>query len=321
MEIKENQDTQNNNEFSEEQIDKKLLSEISDYDGIRNGAYNIRKNGQGVERKITENINIVTKEDKPGIDIYVKENTKFEFVHIPVIITESGLNDVVYNDFHIGKNANVIIVAGCGIHNDHHADSQHDGIHRFFIEEGAKVKYIEKHYGEGNGDGKRILNPVTEVYLKSGSTLEMESSQIKGVDSTIRETKGVLEDNTNFIVTEKIMTHGVQTAETIFDVQLNGENASTHVTSRSVATDESYQHFKSKIYGNTKCFAHSECDAIIKDNAKVKATPEITANNVEANLIHEAAIGKIAGEQLVKLMTLGLSEKEAEEQIINGFLR
>ena len=321
MAIKENQDTQNNNEFSEEQIDKKLLSEISDYDGIRNGAYNIRKNGQGVERKITENINIVTKEDKPGIDIYVKENTKFEFVHIPVIITESGLNDVVYNDFHIGKNANVIIVAGCGIHNDHHADSQHDGIHRFFLEEGAKVKYIEKHYGEGNGDGKRILNPVTEVYLKSGSTLEMESSQIKGVDSTIRETKGVLEDNTNFIVTEKIMTHGVQTAETIFDVQLNGENASTHVTSRSVATDESYQHFKSKIYGNTKCFAHSECDAIIKDNAKVKATPEITANNVEANLIHEAAIGKIAGEQLVKLMTLGLSEKEAEEQIINGFLR
>ncbi len=321
MAIKENQDTQNNNEFSEEQIDKKLLSEISDYDGIRNGAYNIRKNGQGVERKITENINIVTKEDKPGIDIYVKENTKFEFVHIPVIITESGLNDVVYNDFHIGKNANVIIVAGCGIHNDHHADSQHDGIHRFFLEEGAKVKYIEKHYGEGNGDGKRILNPVTEVYLKSGSTLEMESSQIKGVDSTIRETKGVLEDNTNFIVTEKIMTHGVQKAETIFDVQLNGENASTHVTSRSVATDESYQHFKSKIYGNTKCFAHSECDAIIKDNAKVKATPEITANNVEANLIHEAAIGKIAGEQLVKLMTLGLSEKEAEEQIINGFLR
>ena len=321
MAIKENQDTQNNNEFSEEQIDKKLLSEISDYDGIRSGAYNIRKNGQGVERKITENINIVTKEDKPGIDIYVKENTKFEFVHIPVIITESGFNDVVYNDFHIGKNANVIIVAGCGIHNDHHADSQHDGIHRFFIEEGAKVKYIEKHYGEGNGDGKRILNPVTEVYLKSGSTLEMESSQIKGVDSTIRETKGVLEDNTNFIVTEKIMTHGVQTAETIFDVQLNGENASTHVTSRSVATDESYQHFKSKIYGNTKCFAHSECDAIIKDNAKVKATPEITANNVEANLIHEAAIGKIAGEQLVKLMTLGLSEKEAEEQIINGFLK
>ena len=321
MAIKENQNTKNNNEFSEEQIDKKLLSEISDYDGIRNGAYNIRKNGQGVERKITENINIVTKEDKPGIDIYVKENTKFEFVHIPVIITESGLIDVVYNDFHIGKNANVIIVAGCGIHNDHHADSQHDGIHRFFLEEGAKVKYIEKHYGEGNGDGKRILNPVTEVYLKSGSTLEMESSQIKGVDSTIRETKGVLEDNTNFIVTEKIMTHGVQKAETIFDVQLNGENASTHVTSRSVATDESYQHFKSKIYGNTKCFAHSECDAIIKDNAKVKATPEITANNVEANLIHEAAIGKIAGEQLVKLMTLGLSEKEAEEQIINGFLR
>ncbi len=304
-----------------EEVDKELLGEISDYDGEFKGAYNIRKNGKGIQRKVTDNINIVTKTDKPGIDIIVKPNTKFEFVHIPVILTESGLKDVVYNDFFIGKDANVIIVAGCGIHNDHHKNSQHDGIHRFFLEDGAKVKYIEKHYGEGSGDGKRILNPVTEVYLKSGSSMEMESVQIKGVDSAIRETKGVLEDNTNFVVTEKIMTAGIQKAETCFDVQLNGENASTHVTSRSVATEDSYQHFTSKIYGNSKCFAHSECDAIIKDNAKVKATPEITANNVEANLIHEAAIGKIAGEQLTKLMTLGLSEKEAEEQIINGFLR
>lgn len=304
-----------------ETVDEELLNEISDYNGEFKGAYNIRKNGKGIQRQVTENINIVTKTDKPGIDIIVKPNTKFEFVHIPVILTESGLKDVVYNDFFIGKDANVIIIAGCGIHNDHHKNSQHDGIHRFFLEEGAKVKYIEKHYGEGSGDGKRILNPVTEVYLKSGSSMEMESVQIKGVDSAIRETKGVLEDNTNFVVTEKIMTHGKQSAQTCFDVQLNGENASTHVTSRSVATEDSYQHFTSKIYGNSKCFAHSECDAIIKDNAKVKATPEITANNVDANLIHEAAIGKIAGEQLTKLMTLGLSEKEAEEQIINGFLR
>lgn len=303
------------------QIDKDLLNEVSDLENIAKGAYNIRKNGKGIERKVTENVNIITKTDKPGIDIYVKENTKFEFIHIPVIITESGLNDLVYNDFYIGKNANVIIVAGCGIHNDHHKDSQHDGIHRFFLEEGAKVKYIEKHYGEGKGEGKRILNPVTEVYLKAGSSMEMESSQIKGVDSTIRETKGELEDNTNFVVSEKIMTHGKQFAKTIFDVQLNGVNASTHVTSRSVATDNSEQLFVSKIYGNNKSFAHSECDAIIKDKAKVTATPEITANNVEANLIHEAAIGKIAGEQLIKLMTLGLSEKEAEEEIINGFLR
>jgi Fe-S cluster assembly scaffold protein SufB len=303
------------------EVDKDLLNEISSVEDIPKGAYNIRKNGKGIERKVTENVNIVTKEDKPGIDIYVKENTKFEFIHIPVIITESGLNDVVYNDFYIGKNANVIIVAGCGIHNDHHKDTGHDGIHRFFLEEGAKVKYIEKHYGEGKGDGKRILNPVTEVYLKAGSSMEMQSSQIKGVDSTIRETKGELEDNTNFIVTEKIMTHGEQYAKTTFDVQLNGENSSTHVTSRSVATDNSEQYFVSKIYGNSKCFAHSECDAIIKDNAKVTATPEITANDVEANLIHEAAIGKIAGEQLIKLMTLGFSEKQAEEEIIKGFLR
>ena len=302
-------------------VDEGVLGEITKLDKIKEGAYNIRKNGQGIERKVTENVNIITKTDKPGINIYVKENTKFELVHIPVIITESGLKDVVYNDFYIGKNANVFIVAGCGIHNDHHKDSRHDGIHRFFLEEGAKEKYVEKHYGEGEGTGKRILNPVTEVYLKKGSSLEMDSVQIKGVDSTIRETKGVLEEGSNFVVTEKIMTHGEQFAKTIFDVELNGDDSSTHLTSRSVAADNSKQYFISKVYGNAKCFSHSECDAIIQDNAIVTATPEVTANNVDANLIHEAAIGKIAGEQITKLMTLGLSEEEAEQEIINGFLR
>ena len=304
-----------------ENVDKELLKEIADMEETPQGAYNIRKNGQGIERKVTDNVNIVTKEGVSGIDIYVKENTKFEFVHIPVIITESGLTDVVYNDFHIGENANVVIIAGCGIHNDHEKDSRHDGIHRFFLEKNSKVKYIEKHYGEGKGTGKRILNPVTEVYLKEGSSLEMESVQIKGVDSTIRVTKGELEKDTNFVVTEKIMTHGNQYAETEFDVNLNGENSSTHLTSRSVATEKSKQKFISKVYGNTKCFAHVECDAIIKDEGKVQAIPEITANDIDANLIHEAAIGKIAGEQLIKLMTLGLNEKEAEEAIINGFLK
>lgn len=304
-----------------DKIDENLLNIISKVEEITSGAYNIRKNGKGIEKKITENINIITKEDKAGIDIFVKENTKFEFVHIPVIITESGLKEVVYNDFYIGKNANVIIVAGCGIHNDAHQDSEHNGIHRFFLEEGAKVKYVEKHYGEGKGEGKRILNPVTEVHLKDGASLEMETIQIKGVDSTVRTTKGELEKNTNLVIQEKIMTHGNQFAKTIFEVNLNGENASTHVTSRSVATENSKQEFISKVTGNSKCFAHVECDAIIKDNGKVVAIPEIDANNVEANLIHEAAIGKIAGEQLTKLMTMGLTEKEAEEEIINGFLR
>ena len=305
-----------------DKIDKELLKTIADVDAEEiKGAYNIRKNGQGIERKITDNINIVTKTDVSGIDIIVKENTKFEFVHIPVIITESGLKDVVYNDFYIGKNANVIIVAGCGIHNDKHKDSEHNGIHRFFLEEGAKVKYIEKHYGEGAGDGKRILNPVTEVHLKKGASLNMESIQIKGVDSSIRTTNAVLEEDTNFVVTEKIMTHGKQFAKTNFDVKLNGENSSVKVTSRSVATEQSEQIFNSKVEGNAKCFGHVECDAIIKDNAKVTSTPEIVANNIDANLIHEAAIGKIAGEQLIKLMTLGLTEKQAEEEIINGFLK
>lgn len=301
-------------------IESGLLKEVAGSDTFE-GAYNIRKDGQGVERKVTENINIITKSDKSGIDIYVKENTKNEFVHIPVIITQSGLTDVVYNDFYIGKNAKVFIIAGCGIHNDHHKDSTHNGIHRFFLEEGAYVKYVEKHYGEGDGDGKKILNPVTEVYLKDGSVLEMDSVQIKGVDSTDRVTKGELGANTNLIVTEKIMTHGNQYAKTTFDVTLNGENSSTHVTSRSVAVDNSKQKFISKVYGNSKCFAHVECDAIIKDNASVSATPEVNANNVDANLIHEAAIGKIAGEQLIKLMTLGLTEKQAEEEIIKGFLK
>lgn len=304
-----------------DEIDKNLLREISDTKGTYTGAYNIRKNGKGIERKITDNINIVTKTDVSGIDIFVKENTKLEFVHIPVIITQSGLTDVVYNDFYIGKNANVVIIAGCGIHNDHHKDARHDGIHRFFLEEGAKVRYIENHYGEGEGTGKRILNPVTEVTLKEGSSLEMESTQIKGVDSTIRTTRGILEANTNFVVTEKIMTHGEQLAKTIFEVNLNGKGASTHVTSRSVAIENSQQEFVSKIYGNEACFGHVECDAIIKDHAKVISIPEITANHVEANLIHEAAIGKIAGEQIVKLMTLGLNEEEAEQEIIKGFLK
>ena len=305
-----------------DKIEKELLKTISDVEnGEFQGAYNIRKNGQGIERKVTENINIVTKKDVSGIDIIVKENTKFEYVHIPVIITESGLKDVVYNDFYIGKNSNVIIVAGCGIHNDHHKDSEHNGIHRFFLEEGAKVKYIEKHYGEGSGDGKRILNPVTEVHLKKGSTLEMQTMQIKGVDSTIRTTNGVLEEDTTLLINEKIMTHGNQKAETRFNVELNGKNSSVKVTSRSVAVDNSEQIFNSKVYGNTECFGHVECDAIVRDNAKVISTPEIVANNVDANLIHEAAIGKIAGEQLIKLMTLGLTEKQAEEEIIKGFLK
>ena len=301
-------------------VEKKLLEEIAGESDFK-GAYNIRKNGKGVERQVTENINIVTKEDVSGIDIYVKEDAKHELVHIPVIITESGLKDVVYNDFHIGKNANVIIIAGCGIHNDHHKDSEHNGIHRFFLEAGARVRYVEKHYGEGSGEGKRILNPVTEVHLKDGATLEMETAQIKGVDSTVRTTNGVLENNSTFVITEKLMTHGNQYAKTEFNLQLNGENSSAQVISRAVATEDSIQVFESRIYGNNKCFSHVECDAIIKDNAKVTSIPEITANDIDANLIHEAAIGKIAGEQLLKLMTLGLTEAEAEEQIINGFLK
>ena len=301
--------------------DKILLEEIVGEDPTKADSYNIRKNGKGVERKVNPYIDIIPKENNSGIDVYVKDDTLFGTINIPVIITESGLKDIVYNDFHIGKNANVIIIAGCGIHNDGHKDARHDGIHRFYLEEGSKVKYVERHCGEGVGDGKKILNPITEIHMKQGSYMVMDTTQIKGVDDTIRTTKATLEKDTTLVITEKILTSQNQKAITKFEVELNGENSSTHVTSRSVATNDSYQEFISNITGNTKCYAHVECDAIIKENGKVKAVPEIYAKNIDANLIHEAAIGKIAGEQLIKLMSLGLTEKEAEDMIIKGFLK
>ena len=302
-------------------LDEHLLKIINEELSKNGSAYNIRKDGKSIERGCTENIKIESKTDVSGIDIYVKENTKNGYIHIPVIITKSGLNDKVYNDFHIGKNSSVIINAGCGIHNDKHKDSEHDGIHRFFLEVNAHVKYIEKHYGEGGGDGKKILNPTTEVYLEKGATLEMDTAQIKGVSSTIRTTKEKLDDESKLVITERIMTHDDQTAKTMFDVKLNGKKCSAKVTSRSVAVDNSKQHFVSKVVGNNDCFGHVECDAIIEDNASVTSDPKIVANNIDARLIHEATIGKIAGEQLIKLMTLGLSKKKAEDTIIKGFLK
>lgn len=302
-------------------LDLHILKIINEELSRKDSAYNIRKDGQSIERASTDNIKIESKKNKPGIDIYVKPNTINGYVHIPVILTESGLSDKVYNDFHIGKNSIVTINAGCGIHNDAHKNSSHNGIHRFFIEEGAYVKYIEKHYGEGEGSGKRILDPVTEVYLEDNATLEMDTAQIRGVSSTIRKTKAVLGNKSKLVIGERIMTHEDQTAKTIFDVKLNGELSSAKVTSRSVATENSKQEFVSKVIGNNNCFGHVECDAIIKDNACVTSDPKIIANNVDARLIHEATIGKIAGEQLIKLMTLGLSKKKAEETIINGFLK
>lgn len=302
-------------------IEQNLLEEIADIHEIPIGAYNIRKNGKLEKRNSTANIEIVGKSDKSGIDIIIKPNTKNQSVHIPVIITEGGLNDLVYNDFYIGENSDIVIVAGCGIHNDTCNTSEHDGVHRFFIGKGAKVKYIEKHYGEGNGSGSRILNPQTILEVEDEAYVELETVQIKGVDSTKRYTKANLSKNSTVVIKEKIMTHGNQVASTDFEVNLNGENSSTNIVSRAVAKDNSKQIFFSKINGNTKCTGHTECDAIIMDSASVKAVPEITANSVEANLIHEAAIGKIAGEQLIKLMSLGITEKEAEEQIINGFLK
>ncbi len=301
--------------------EKELLKIIADMEGTPSGAYNIRANGALAERKVTENVNIVNKADGSGIDIIIRPGTKNETVHIPVVINASGLNDLVYNDFIIGENADVTIMAGCGIHNCGDEESRHDGIHTFFVGKNAKVKYIERHYGEGDGNGERNMNPTSVVNIAEGGYMEMETTQIKGIDYTNRVTRATVEKGGTLIVHEKLMTHKNQHASTDFSVDLNGENASANVVSRSVAKDTSTQIFRSNINGNSLCNGHTECDAIIMDKAQVKAIPEINANDPDASLIHEAAIGKIAGEQLIKLMSLGLSEQEAEEEIINGFLK
>lgn len=305
-----------------DKIQMQMLTEVADLHGVPEGAYNIRVNGEKAGRNTTANIDIATKTDgKSGIDIRIKPGTKNESVHIPVVLSESGIKETVYNDFYIGEDSDVVIVAGCGIHNCGNQDSQHDGVHRFFVGKNARIRYVEKHYGEGDGAGKRILNPVTEVYQEAGSYVDMEMVQIKGVDNTHRITRAELAEGATMIVHERLMTHGEQVATSVYEVALNGEGSSTDVISRSVAKDSSEQVFEAAIVGNSVCSGHAECDAIIMDKAHVVAVPKLDARNVDAALIHEAAIGKIAGDQLIKLMSLGLTEAEAEEQIIGGFLR
>ena len=302
-------------------IQRTLLEQVAGLHEVPEGAYNFRINGQAGGRGTTANIDIVTKEDKPGIDIIIKPGTVKESVHIPVLLSQTGLKELVYNDFTIGENCDVTIIAGCGIHNAGDQTSEHSGVHTFHVGKNSKVRYVEKHYGQGDGSGERIMNPSTVVELAEDAYMEMDTVQIRGVDSTRRSTKATLADGATLLIKEKLMTHGKQTAETYFEVELNGKGSSANVVSRSVARDDSKQEFMAKINGNNLCSGHSECDAIIMDRASVRAIPEITANHVDASLIHEAAIGKIAGEQLVKLMTLGLTEAEAEEQIVDGFLK
>ncbi len=304
-----------------DEIQKRLLREVADLHQVPEGAYNIRSDGQSVGRVSTANIEIIPKDGGSGLDIRIKPGTKNESVHIPVVMTQSGLTEVVYNDFYIGEGADVVIVAGCGIDNCGPKDSEHDGIHRFYVGRGARIKYVEKHYGSGDGSGKRILNPGTEVYMEEDSSVEMEMVQIKGVDDTNRTTTAELKAGAKLVIRERLMTHGSQNAVSTYLVSLNGEGASADVVSRSVARDNSYQKFDAKLIGNAACSGHTECDSIIMDQGRILAVPGLEANNVDAALVHEAAIGKIAGEQIIKLMTLGLTAQEAEEQIVNGFLK
>ncbi len=304
-----------------DEIQKRILAEVADLHAVPEGAYNIRANGASAGRRSTANIEITSKPEGNGIDVRIRPGTKRESVHIPVVLSESGLKETVYNDFYIGEDCDVVIVAGCGIHNCGAQDSQHDGIHRFFVGRGAKVRYVEKHYGEGDGDGKRILNPGTEVHMEEDSSMEMEMVQIRGVDSTDRVTTAELAARARLVVKERLMTHGVQSAVSVYRVNLNGDGSSADVVSRSVARDDSFQKFDACLSGNAACHGHTECDSIIMDQGRILAVPQLEANDTGAELIHEAAIGKIAGEQLVKLMTLGLTEAEAEEQIVSGFLK
>ncbi len=302
-------------------IDWKLLREIAQLEQTPMGAYNIRKNGKLEGRASTDSIVIDTKQDKPGIDIHIKDGTRNQSLHIPVILTETGMNDLVYNDFFVGENCSVDIVAGCGIHNAGCETSQHDGIHTFHVGKNSKVRYYERHYGEGEGTGARILNPQTVVYLEEGAVMEMETTQIRGVDSTKRYTKIVAGPGAEAVITEKLLTHGVQTAESEMDIILAGEDSHGRVISRSVAQDRSQQTFYPRMKGEARCFGHVQCDSIIMGEAKIKSIPAIIAEDTDAQLIHEAAIGRIAGDQILKLQTLGLTREEAEEKILEGFLR
>ena len=302
-------------------IQKNLLEQVAELHGVPEGAYNIRANGKAAARNTTASIDIVSKTDKDGIDIIIKPGTKNQSVHIPVVLSESGLTETVYNDFFIGDDCDVTIVAGCGIHNCGDQESRHDGIHTFHVGKNSHVHYSEKHYAEGDGRGEKIMNPQTIVYLEEGASIQMDTVQIRGVDSTKRYTKIVCGKGAEAVITERLLTHGRQVADSDMVIELNGEDAKGRVISRSVARGESKQVFLARINGNAACYGHSECDAIIMDQGVVSAIPEVTANCVDASLVHEAAIGKIAGEQLIKLMTLGLTEKEAEEQIVKGFLK
>ena len=302
-------------------VQREMLQELTGVDDFADGAFNVRANGASAGRHSTETIRIEPKPGNSGSDIYIAPGTKADKVHIPVVITASGLRETVYNDFHIGDGANVSIVAGCGIHNCGGLDSQHDGVHRFWLGRGSKVTYTEKHVGSGDGRGKRILNPVTEVHQGEDSTLEMEMVQIRGVDDTVRKTTAELAAGAKLIVRERLLTDGVQQAASVYSVSLDGAGATADIVSRGVAKGESFQKLDLRIAGNAPSRGHTECDSIIMDKGRILAVPALEANDVDAALVHEAAIGKIAGEQLTKLMTLGLTEKEAEEQIIEGFLR
>ena len=304
-----------------DEMQKHLLKEVAALDALPVGAYNIRSNGKSAARNTTAEIDIVTKEDKQGIDVIIKSGTKNKSVHIPVIISQTGLKELVYNDFFVGEDCDVTIIAGCGISNCGGEDSEHDGVHSFFVKKNSRVKYIEKHYGEGTGRGKRLMNPSTVVELGENSTMEMETSQIGGIDDTVRITSAKLEENASLIVHDKILTEGDQKAKAELAVQLNGDGSTCDMISRGVARGQSRQEVVISIDGNAACSGHAECDSIIMEKGVIVATPRLTATNVDAALIHEAAIGKIAGEQLTKLMTMGLDEKEAEEMIIRGFLQ
>lgn len=304
-----------------DQVTQGVLKQIDDSGFKQEGAYNLRYNGYALCHGDSEHIKIKKREDgNSGINVYISGQTQGEEVHIPVVLSTSGMKDVVYNDFYVEEGARVTIVAGCGIHNAGCNESRHDGIHTFHVGRGAEVTYTEKHYGEGEGTGARVLNPVTKVILEENAIFTLDTAQIKGVDSTVRETEVEMGAGARLFVTERLMTHDKQTAVSNMDVCLNGEGSSAQIVSRSVAKGESVQTFHPRAIGNAGCHAHIQCDSIIMEKARVSSIPEINANHIDAAIIHEAAIGRINSDQIMKLRTLGLSQEEAESVIVEAFL-
>ena len=298
----------------------KMFKEMFGDVDTSNVAMNIREDAQTCQRRNSENVIITGLKDNTGLKIHVLSSAKGEEVFIPAIVTKSNITDEVRNDFYIDSGAEVIIQAGCALHTDGNGESTHNGNHHFYIGEGAKVTYNEKHFGEGT-NAKKTISPSNVIVLEKNAYLKMDTIQTDGVSYTNRTTKATVKAGARLEINERIQTQNDQQSISNIDIDAIGDGASIDIVSRSVAKDDSVQTLKTNITANSVCTGHSECDTILVGNGKATSIPALVANNPKASLVHEAAIGRISQQQIEKLQTLGLDEEEAEHYIIKGFLR